>query len=564
MYKRFFFLVCLIFFTYCKPKSTHPAIKKSTLPEVDLFLIPQKFNILESQWVLFRGDASFNKKELIEHLKKYGRSLEDLKRDLKVKYREQEENVILEVAKTSHSTDYPYDKSIPILFYGTKWFKKKVYFEKIDQQSIVPTLAKILQIRNPNGVETQAISSLVNQIQSKQKPELIVTIVIDQGGHQYYNAHPGYYPNIQKLREESAYFPNAEVGHLDAHTAVGHAAIGTGAYPRKNRVIGNTFFSIQDGKEIISEIYAGKDEKQVRPDELATETLADVLDYENEDKSEVISQCYALRASIGMAGHGAFKLKNVSYVGDRDYVYWIDKNTKTWTTDLRYYNLPSFISEYNMYKNYLQTYPHGWRSVNFKTEEELQKNFSYLLASPAQVRLEAEIFRRALKEILIKRKIHQDGYTDLAYLTLKATDAAGHNFGWESLEARDTLEETDRQVGLILDLLKKEWGDSFILVLTADHGCAPLPEISGGKRMVVFDFIREINTLLPEEVQNSNLNLVNWMTVGQVSLNRELMQKYNISLKLIKEKILNMKVEGKPFFKDVILKEELEPNLVER
>jgi predicted AlkP superfamily pyrophosphatase or phosphodiesterase len=539
------------------PKASHPGILTSVKEEIDFYLIPNKFNVLESDWILYRSDASYEKQDLIEHLKQYGRTLDDLKNDSKVKYREVDGIVTLEVGKTSHSTDYDYDKKIPLLFYGPKWFTSKVYSKKVDQQSIVPTLTKILQIRNPNGVENIAIPEIFSELKSQEKPELIVTIVIDQGGHQYYRSHPKSFPNIKKLMSNSAYFPNAEVGHLDTHTAVGHAAIGTGAYPRKNMVVGNTFFSMKNNKLFSAEIYAGGDEASVDPSELATETLADVLDNENDDKSEVVSQCYALRASIGMAGHGAFKMKNVSYVGDKDHVYWLDKKSKKWITDSRYYSAPYFLGEYNNFSNYLQHHSGGWRNLDFKTLEEVEKNFHYVLGSPAQVKLEAEMFRRSLEEVIARRDKHKDGFTDLAYVTLKATDSVGHNFGWESLEARDTFQETDRQVGLIVEFLEKHWGDSFILVLTADHGCAPMQEISGGSRYLISDFIKEVNTLLPESIRDQEM-IIRKMTVAQISLNHDLIKKYNISEEDIVNKILSIRVEGKPFFKDVVIKKDYE------
>ncbi|MBK6607423.1 MAG: alkaline phosphatase family protein [Leptospiraceae bacterium] len=148
-------------------------------------------------------------------------------------------------------------------------------------------------------------------------PEIIVTIVIDQGGQQYYKAHPEVPVHISEIKKEAAYFINAIVGHVDTETAVGHAAIGTGAYPRKNGIAGNGYLIPSQGKLLKNEIYA-IDEISVNPTELLTETLADVLDNEYQNKSEVVSQSYALRASIGMAGHGSSPITGVNYQGDKD------------------------------------------------------------------------------------------------------------------------------------------------------------------------------------------------------------------------------------------------------
>ena len=288
--------------------------------------------------------------------------------------------------------------------------------------------------------------------------------------------------------------------------------------------------------------------------ELAVESLSDVLDSENGNKSEIISQCYALRASIGMAGHGAFKLDNMSYQGDKDIVYWHDKYNNVWTTDNRYFEAPSFATEYDTIANFIKTYPHGWKNHHGDTVTENKKNWAILLGSPAEARMEGEMFRRTLEEYIIKKGKHNDGYTDLAYVTLKATDSTGHHFGWESLESRETFTETDKQVGLIFEMLKKNYGDKFIMIITADHGCAPLPEISGGKRLTIDKFFEEIHSLLPEGNTDS---LINYATIGQISLNKEMLKKHNISEEEVRNKIKMISVDGKPFFKEVILKSEL-------
>src|SRR5690606_23003566 len=111
-----------------------------------------------------------------------------------------------------------------------------IYLDKIYQQHIVPTMAELLQSPLPNSVKLSSISKILKK---GKKPEIIVTIVIDQGGIQLYRAHQGSYPNIMRLMHDSAYFPNAMLGHLDAHTAVGHVAIGTGAFPNEHEIIAN-------------------------------------------------------------------------------------------------------------------------------------------------------------------------------------------------------------------------------------------------------------------------------------------------------------------------------------
>lgn len=524
-------------------------IERSITDDIDLFLIPEKYNILESGWLAHRTKSTFNKKDLIRFLSEHGRYLADLQSNPELEYAEKDGIVTLKVGKTSHSTDYSYDKEIPIVFYGDKWFKKGIYQDKISQQKIVPTLAKIMDVPQPNGVIEPALSQTLKD--TKELPEIIVTVVIDQGGQQLYSAHPNASPNIRALKEKSAYFPNAEVGHLDAHTAVGHAAIGTGAYPKENGVIGNTFFTLENEQLRKSEIYS-HDEKNVKISELKTETLADVADLHFKNQLEVISQAYALRASIGMGGHGYGKLSG----SDKDYIYWLDAHDCKWKTDERYYLVPDFAKDFSPCENFIRNYPNGWKEIhNFKPEDS-GKVWGYLMATPKEAELEGELFRRMIEEKIIRKGKANDKLPDLAYMTIKATDAAGHYFGWESLEAEGTFTEADKQVGLIFEFLKQNFGDKFVMVLTADHGCAPLPEISGGERLLIEDFYKEVNSLLASKNASGD-SLIRKMTVGQISLDRGVMRKYGIQENEIISKIMNIQKNGKNFFKRVIRKNEI-------
>jgi hypothetical protein len=85
----------------------------------------------------------------------------------------------------------------------------------------------------------------------------------------------------------------------------------------------------------------------------------------------------------------------------------------------------------------------------------------------------------------------------------------------------------------MVEFLEKHYGKDFVFVLSADHGIAPLSEISGGLRLTVEEVMAEIDKLLPPEVA-ANDSLVHFMTVGQISLNKKLMQQHNISIDMVR------------------------------
>lgn len=66
------------------------------------------------------------------------------------------------------------------------------------------------------------------------------------------------------------------------------------------------------------------------------------------------------------------------------------------------------------------------------------------------------------------------------------------------------------------------------------------------------DIFLIVDSLLPEELRKSQ-SLISYATTGQISLNRKLLKSQGINLSAIREKILSIKVDGEPFFKDVII-----------
>lgn len=539
--------------------------ERSARADIDLYLVPDRYAVLESSWLKKSAIARFNKEELAKALAAYGRKIDDLRGNPAYEYKEAGNEVKMRVGRISHSTAYEYDTAIPISFFG-KWFPPQESYVTAYQQHIAPTLAQILGVRKPRGSE---VNPLPTYNDYKTRPEIIVVAVIDQGGMGLLQAHKAVTPRITALMAKSANFKNGAVGHLDAHTAVGHMAIGTGAFPAQSSVIGNTFFKMEkrEGKQNLrkDEIYAVKDETQVTNEQLKSETLGDVLNEVNGGRSVIISQSYALRAAIGMGGHGAATLTaggsqpggaNAAAISAHNFIYWLDAARSKWVTDKRYYSLPKAVTGSDVLGAYKNSYPGGFEGYKIANAKEAVENWGLMMSTPVETKLEGDLIRKVIRDEIIDKKKHADGFTDLVYVSFKSADAVGHHFGYHSLEARETLAAIDKEIGALEDFLRKEYGDRFVLVLTADHGCAPLSEISGGARLTVEEVIAAIDSLLPPEVA-ANESLVRFMTVGQISLNHELMEKHGIKIGAIESKIMDLKPEGKKFFRMVLTRKDI-------
>ena len=82
-------------------------------------------------------------------------------------------------------------------------------------------------------------------------------------------------------------------------------------------------------------------------------------------------------------------------------------------------------------------------------------------------------------EILRAERLGQREHLDYLAIGLSALDLVGHSFGPESREAADVVLRLDEELGRFLDILDELVGlDRVVIALSADHGVAPVPEIS--------------------------------------------------------------------------------------
>lgn len=548
------FFIGLLFGNCAWESNYKNAAKLSLQSDTDLILVPYPYYIFDRESEDVATISHYSTEEIQNILVDHGLSWQELKSNwnLDDSHSEFEKSV----KYTSHYTQYSYDTDIPIWIYGPKWIHSGIYSDKIHQQHIPSIYSKILNYNFQNKLNLDSLEKLFKD--SSDKPEIIVTIVVDQGGHQLYKSHPLSFPFLKNLKRTSAYFKNAKVGHLEAHTAVGHTAIGTGAYPRESKVFSNEVYLVTNGKLVPKPVFLGAD-KKLNISELKTLSLADEWDLENDNKPVIVSQCYAARASIGMAGHGAKIPSELAKgsTGDFDYVYWQDKNSLSWNTQLDNFSLPKSTSKYSLYPFYLERT--SKINTHFQADNliEFRVKLHQFQSSEFQVRMDGELFRDVVEETIINSGKAFDGHTDLAYVTLKATDAVGHMYGWESEEANKILKATDDEIERIFNFLKSKYDDRFIMLVTADHGAAPMPEISNGLFLTQDRFLLEVNSLLPEN-QRETQSIVKWITHSQLSLDKDLMEKHSISVEDVISKIKNITLNGKPFFRRVWTKKQIE------
>ncbi len=74
--------------------------------------------------------------------------------------------------------------------------------------------------------------------------------------------------------------------------------------------------------------------------------------------------------------------------------------------------------------------------------------------------------------------------TDLLAVSFSCNDSIGHRVGPDDIAMRDVTIRTDRVIGRLFESLERKIGmKNVLVVLTADHGVAPLPEVMAQRKM---------------------------------------------------------------------------------
>jgi hypothetical protein len=106
------------------------------------------------------------------------------------------------------------------------------------------------------------------------------------------------------------------------------------------------------------------------------------------------------------------------------------------------------------------------------------------------------------QQALVNEQLGQDDDTDVLSVSFSANDYIGHRYGPYSQEVMDVTLRVDRQIATLLDSVQARVGLSdTIVVFTADHGMAPIPEHAaalglGGARLKVSDVMGSIRSAI--------------------------------------------------------------------
>ena len=318
-------------------------------------------------------------------------------------------------------------------------------------------------------------------------PRLILLVVIDQLRYDYLTRFEDLYTGgFRTLLERGALFTEARYRHGVNVTAVGHATIVTGRHPSHHGIVGNRWYDPALGRDVGAvedsayEPVAGPG-VMASPRNLLVPTLGDRLK-QSDRRSKTVGIGTKDRVAVLLAGTSG------------DGAYWFSEDCGCFITSSYFSSeAPAWLTNFRLRRpadSYLgkpwthllddpELYSERSRGDAFKAENDGRDIvFPHIPQTYAQLKETHnydEFVFDAVVEAMAFHEIGRDDVTDFLAVGFAATDHIGHSFGPFSQEAMDQHLRLDLLLGRLWDVVDKRVGlENTIVVLTADHGVAPL------------------------------------------------------------------------------------------
>jgi hypothetical protein len=360
------------------------------------------------------------------------------------------------------------------------------------------------------GASLAAFTLAVSAQPRPARPKLVLAIMVDQFRYDYLTRFGAEYTGgLKKLMAEGANFTNARYAHAATVTAVGHSTFLTGATPANSGIIGNEWYDVDSGATVTSVSdgrtrLVGGPGAGSSPRRLLTSTIGDELKILNKD-TKVIGVSLKDRSAILPVGHAA------------DAAYWFDVTSGNFVTSNYYVPaLPGWVDEFNKA-----------RPADKYAGQEWMKHKNPPNAAPALYNeLEStpggnELIQQfALKALASEKLGTTAGRTDLLAVSYSSNDYVGHRYGPDSEEAHDMALRVDKQIGELISAAEAQAGaGNVVVVLSADHGVAPVPEENRRRKLPGGRADREFTQTALELVLQAKFGGTKWISyIGEAGV----------------------------------------------
>jgi predicted AlkP superfamily pyrophosphatase or phosphodiesterase len=320
-----------------------------------------------------------------------------------------------------------------------------------------------------------------------QQPKLVLAIVIDQFRYDYLTRfHSEYTGGFKQFFEHGAVFTNAHFEHVPTVTAVGHSTFLTGATPALSGIIGNEWWDRASSKRVTSVSdeatkLLGSTGEGSSPNRLLPSTLGDEMKMSGKG-GKVVGVSIKDRAAILPSGHMA------------DGAYWFDGKTGNFVSSTYYFDaLPEWVTQFNAARPADKYAGKQWLGKAISSTPDA-KFYAELDATPWG----NELILQFAEKAIVAEKLGASSKVDLLTVSFSANDYVGHALGPDSEEVHDMALRVDKLVGDLIRAAEAQAGAGRVLVvLTADHGVSPVPEVNQKRKMPGgrFDEKNELDTV---------------------------------------------------------------------
>jgi predicted AlkP superfamily pyrophosphatase or phosphodiesterase len=330
------------------------------------------------------------------------------------------------------------------------------------------------------------------------KGPLVLAVVIDQlGSETLTKLEPllDAQGAFARARTEGRVYRRVIYSYGATLTAPGHAAIFSGAPPSQSGVTANARvdrkdFNRYDFVDDRRHAILGAPGRFASPALMRVDTVADALKAQTGGQAKVVA----------LSG----KDRGVVFVSRQrpDLALWYEPSALGFTTSTFYASeLPSWLVEHN--RAHPPNLEAQWNVANEARllallgpdaapgegpPEGLGNVFPHRLATskrPADDWTLLPDSTEALLELALVARAEAglcaDEIPDLMAISISATDLVGHRFGPFSWEYAESLRHADLVLARFVEQLERDCAVS--VLITSDHGVAPLPEQSGTKRV---------------------------------------------------------------------------------
>jgi arylsulfatase A-like enzyme len=416
----------------------------------------------------------------------------------------------------SHSGPWPYLQDVPLVFYGPGVVPAIGDVSRpATVADIAPTIGRLIGAGDLRGPPLPEVTR-----PATGSPKLVVTVVWDGGGWNTLRQWPRAWPNLARLMRDGVSFTNATVGSSPSVTPSVHTTIGTGALPKSHGITDIPVFD--ENRQVVDSFVGGESSRFIK-----VPALAESWDEAN-DNHAIIGMVGYEPWHLGMIGQGAERSG-----GDKDHGVWLDIETNEWITNPAHYSLPDAVAQTSGLDEDVRALDAADGEIDGAWgEHAILDERDRLEEVPAFITYHG----RVLRNMIAEEGYGDDDVADLLFTNFKQIDRVGHYFNMASEEVRDSVVESDRQLGKLVHWLEGELGHgNYAVVVTADHGQQPDEDAVNGygidPKAISADMVSEFGPI------------VRTVRPTQVFLNEEVMRARNVSVEEVARWLADYRLE---------------------